>query len=54
MGAEFSRLTRNMNLMLDRTRALMDGLRQVSTDIAHDLRTPLGRLPPVRAALSRG
>jgi transposase len=23
MGAEFSRLTRNMNLMLDRTRALM-------------------------------
>jgi signal transduction histidine kinase len=44
MGAEFSRLTRNMNLMLDRTQALMDGLRQVSTDIAHDLRTPLGRL----------
>jgi signal transduction histidine kinase len=33
-----------MNLMLDRTQALMDGLRQVSTDIAHDLRTPLGRL----------
>jgi signal transduction histidine kinase len=44
MGAEFSRLTRNMNLMLGRTQALMDGLRQVSTDIAHDLRTPLGRL----------
>lgn len=44
MGAEFSRLTQNMNLMLDRTQALMDGLRQVSTDIAHDLRTPLGRL----------
>jgi signal transduction histidine kinase len=44
MGAEFGRLTRNMNLMLDRTQALMDGLRQVSTDIAHDLRTPLGRL----------
>jgi signal transduction histidine kinase len=44
MGAEFTRLTRNINLMLDRTQALMDGLRQVSTDIAHDLRTPLGRL----------
>jgi signal transduction histidine kinase len=44
MGEEFSHLTRNMNLMLDRTQALMEGLRQVSTDIAHDLRTPLGRL----------
>jgi signal transduction histidine kinase len=44
MGEEFSRLTRNMNLMLDRTQALMESLRQVSTDIAHDLRTPLGRL----------
>ena len=44
MGDEFSRLTRNMNLMLDRTQASMEGLRQVSTDIAHDLRTPLGRL----------
>jgi signal transduction histidine kinase len=30
--------------MLDRIEALMEGLRQVSTDIAHDLRTPLGRL----------
>ena len=44
MGDEFERLTRNLNLMLDRNQALMDGLRQVSTDIAHDLRTPLGRL----------
>ena len=30
--------------MLDRIQQLMDGLRQVSSDIAHDLRTPLGRL----------
>ncbi len=30
--------------MLDQIGALMEGLRQVSTDIAHDLRTPLGRL----------
>jgi signal transduction histidine kinase len=44
MGDEFDRLTGNLNLMLDRTQALMDGLRQVSTDIAHDLRTPLSRL----------
>ena len=44
MGAEFDRLTGNLNLMLDRNQALMEGLRQVSTDIAHDLRTPLSRL----------
>ena len=44
MGDEFERLTHNLNLMLDRNQALMEGLRQVSTDIAHDLRTPLGRL----------
>ena len=44
MGDEFERLTRNLNLMLDRIQALMEGLRQVSTDIAHDLRTPLSRL----------
>jgi signal transduction histidine kinase len=30
--------------MLDRIQMLMDGLRQVSNDIAHDLRTPLTRL----------
>lgn len=44
MGEEFDRLAANLNLMLDRIEALMDGLRQVSTDIAHDLRTPLTRL----------
>ena len=44
MGDEFDRLSRNLNRMLDRIQALMDGLRQVSTDIAHDLRTPLSRL----------
>jgi signal transduction histidine kinase len=30
--------------MLDRIAALMNDLRQVTTDIAHDLRTPLTRL----------
>jgi signal transduction histidine kinase len=44
MGEEFDRLSRNLNLMLDRNQALMEGLRQVTTDIAHDLRTPLSRL----------
>jgi signal transduction histidine kinase len=43
-GDEFDRLTANLNIMLDRIEVLVQGLRQVSTDIAHDLRTPLGRL----------
>ena len=34
----------SLNAMLSRIQQLMDGLRQVSSDIAHDLRTPLGRL----------
>lgn len=44
MGPEFDELSSNLNLMLDRIQGLMEGLRQVSTDIAHDLRTPLTRL----------
>ena len=44
MSPEFDHLSRNLNQMLERIAALMDGLRQVSTDIAHDLRTPLTRL----------
>lgn len=44
MGPEFDRLSANLNAMLDRIEVLMDGLRQVSTDVAHDLRTPLTRL----------
>ena len=44
MGEEFDRLADNLNRMLDRNQSLMEGLRQVSTDIAHDLRTPLSRL----------
>jgi signal transduction histidine kinase len=43
-GDEFDRLAANLNIMLDRIELLVQGLRQVSTDIAHDLRTPLGRL----------
>lgn len=41
---EFDRLARNINNMLHRLQTLMAGLRQVSDDIAHDLRTPLSRL----------
>jgi signal transduction histidine kinase len=41
---EFDRLAANLNMMLERIEKLVEGLRQVSTDIAHDLRTPLARL----------
>ncbi len=43
-GPEFDELARNLNRMLERNAAAMEALRQVSTDIAHDLRTPLTRL----------
>lgn len=41
---DYDRLAQNLNAMLDRIQALMEGMRQVSSDIAHDLRTPLTRL----------
>lgn len=44
ISREFDALSANLNAMLDRMAGLMEGLRQVSTDIAHDLRTPLTRL----------
>lgn len=43
-GDEFDRLAGNINAMLDAIEHLTEGLRQVSNDIAHDLRTPLSRL----------
>lgn len=43
-GDEFDILTEHLNRMLERIEALMEGMRQVTNDIAHDLRTPLGRL----------
>ena len=43
-GDEFDRLSLSVNAMLDRIETLMGDLRQVTTDIAHDLRTPLTRL----------
>lgn len=41
---EFDRVAETLNRMLDRIGVLMDNLRQVSSDVAHDLRTPLTRL----------
>ena len=41
---DLDRLSVTFNRMLDRIGALMESLRQVSNDIAHDLRTPLTRL----------
>ncbi|MBX3531670.1 MAG: HAMP domain-containing protein [Rhizobiaceae bacterium] len=43
-GDEFDRLSENLNAMLARIGALSDGLKQVSDNIAHDLKTPLTRL----------
>jgi signal transduction histidine kinase len=43
-GDELDRLAANLNAMLDRIQSLMESLKQVSSDIAHDLRTPLARL----------
>ena len=43
-GDELDRLAQNLNAMLERIGELMAGLREVSDNIAHDLRTPLTRL----------
>jgi hypothetical protein len=43
-GDEFDRLARSLNAMLERIEGLVENVRQVSSDVAHDLRTPLARL----------
>ena len=43
-GDEFDQLAANLNAMLDQIERLMLGMRQVTDNIAHDLRTPLARL----------
>ena len=43
-GDEFDELVTNLNAMLARIETLMDDVRRVSDNVAHDLRTPLGRL----------
>ncbi|MDO9417998.1 sensor histidine kinase [Pararhizobium sp.] len=54
-GDEFDRLSESLNAMLGRIEKLNEGLRQVSDNIAHDLKTPLTRLRnKAEAALSSG
>ncbi|TVM33317.1 sensor histidine kinase [Oceanidesulfovibrio marinus] len=43
-GDEFDRLVQNVNDMLDQIERLMRGIREVSDNVAHDLRSPLNRL----------
>jgi signal transduction histidine kinase len=43
-GDDFDQLATNLNRMLERIEGLMVAVRQVSDNIAHDLRTPLTRL----------
>lgn len=41
---DFDQLATNLNTMLDEIARLMSGIRHVSNNVAHDLRTPLTRL----------
>jgi len=43
-GDELDRLSENLNAMLERIEQLMNGMKEVSDNIAHDLKTPLNRL----------
>lgn len=43
-SGDLQQLALHLNMMLDRIQYLMDGVKQVSDNIAHDLRTPLTRM----------
>jgi len=43
-GDEMEQLARNLNAMLDQIERLMTGMKEVSDNIAHDLRSPLTRI----------
>lgn len=43
-GDEFDQLAGNLNAMLERNEKLLAGMKQVADNVAHDLRSPLGRL----------
>ena len=53
-GDEFDQLADALNAMVARIETLMIGLKQVSNDVAHDLRTPLSRLRHRFEATLRG
>nr|WP_255768873.1 HAMP domain-containing sensor histidine kinase [Maritalea mediterranea] len=51
---EYDRVSENLNEMLDRIESLMAGLKEVTDNVAHDLKTPLTRLRnKVERALNR-
>src|SRR5207253_6137612 len=43
-GDEFDQLAANLNRMLDQIERLMTAMREVTDDVAHDLKTPLSRM----------
>jgi signal transduction histidine kinase len=57
-GDDIALLSHDINLALCRLQSNVEGMRQVSTDIAHDLKTPLNRLrislEEARRKLARG
>jgi signal transduction histidine kinase len=57
-GDDIALLSHDINLALGRLQSNVEGMRQVSTDIAHDLKTPLNRLgislEEARRKLARG
>ena len=52
-GDDFDELAGNLNAMLDRIAFLMEEVRRISDNIAHDLKTPLSRLKNSLELLSR-
>jgi len=52
-GDELDRLSQQLNRMLDQIETSVDGVRRVSDNIAHDLKTPLARLRNRLESLSK-
>ncbi|MCA1939845.1 MAG: HAMP domain-containing histidine kinase [Caenispirillum bisanense] len=54
-GDEFDRLAHTLNQMLDQIERLMTGIRTVTNNVAHDLRSPLTRIrSQLEQAVARG